>query len=144
MMTMAMMDGKRVVKAAATASAAAPYVRKLISDESLREELRTLIRSASHLYDELSKEDTVDRFLKDDGIRKDIDSILESVQKAGQRAMAKERSVNWMAIAIVGGVAGGLAALLAYPRTRHGIQGAYSTVRHGSLHAVEDIKAEAA
>jgi hypothetical protein len=138
-----MMDGTRVMKAAGVASTAAPYVRRLMKDEQLREELRNLIRSATHLYQELSKDDTLDRLLKDDSIIKDVDRMLESMQKAGRRAMAPQRGVNWLAIAIVGGVAGGIAALLLYPRTRHGIQGgiqgAYTTVRRGSLHAVEDV-----
>ena len=141
---MAMMDTRRVVRAAGVASAAAPYVRRLMSDESLREELRSLIRSANHLYDELSRNDTIDKLINDDNIRKDIDRMLESMQKAGRLATARRRGPNWLAIAIVGGVAGGIAALLVYPRTRRGIQGAYTTVRRGNLHAVEDVGEKAA
>ena len=141
---MARMDSRRVIKAAGVASAAAPYVRRLMSDESLRDELRSLIRSANHLYEELSRNDTIDTLLNDDSIRKDVDRMLESMQKAGRLATARRSGPNWLAIAIVGGVAGGIAALLVYPRTRRGIQGAYSTVRRGNLHAVEDVGEEAA
>lgn len=141
---MAVMDSRRVIRAAGAASAAAPYVRKLMSDERLRDELRTLIRSATHLYEELSSDDALDKLLKDDRIRKDVDQMLESLQKAGQLAITRRRGPNWMAVAIVGGIAGGIATLLVYPRTRHGIQSAYSTARRGSLHAVENVEETAA
>ena len=136
---MAMMDRSRAIKAAGTAAAAAPYVRRLMRDDRLRTELRNLIKSASHLYSELSGGDTMDTLLKDDSIRKDIDHILASMQKAGQRAVKQRRGTNWMAIAIVSSVAGAITALLAYPRTRHGIQSTASNLRHGSLHAVDDV-----
>ncbi len=145
---MALMDNSRMWKAAGAAAAAAPYVRRLMGDERLRNELRTLIKSATHLANELSNDDTMDKLLKDDAIVKDVDKMLLAMQKAGRRAMAQRRSTNWMAIAIVGGVAGGIVALLMYPRTRHGIQTgvttAYSTVRRGGIHAVEDVQEKAA
>jgi hypothetical protein len=146
-MTVATMDRNRALKAAGAAAAAAPYVRRLVSDDRLRAELRNLIQSANHLYSELAENDTVDTLLKDSSIRKDVDHMLESMQKAGQRAMKQRRSTNWLAITIVSGVAGAIAALLVYPRTRHSIQSAASSVqstavnlRHGSLHAVDEVK----
>lgn len=145
---MALMDNNRLYKTAASAAAAAPYVRRLMGDERLRSDLRTLISSATRLYNELSSDDTVEKLLKDDKIVKDIDRILESVQKAGQRAMAQRRGTNWVAIAIVGGVAGGIAALLVYPRTRRGLQSgvqtAYTTVRRSGPQPVEDVQQQAA
>jgi hypothetical protein len=98
MMTMAMIDRSRAVKAASAAAVAAPYVRRLMRDDRLRDELRTLISSANHLYSELSSGDTVDTLLKDASIRKDVDRMIASLQHAGQRAV-KDRSSgpNWFA-----------------------------------------------
>jgi len=141
---MAVMDSSRVLKAAGAAGAAAPYVKRIMSDERLRDELRNIVRSASRLYDDLSGDDSVRKLVKDDSIRKDLDHLIESMQKAGQRAVVPKRSTNWAAIAIVSGIAGGVVALLVYPRTRHGIQSAYTTVRGGNLHAVEDVQENAA
>lgn len=140
---MAMMDRTRMLRAAGAAGVAAPYVRRLMSDERLRDELRNLIGSATHLYNELSNE-KMDKILKDDKIRKDIDSMVESMQKAGQRAMKQRRGTNWFGITLVSGIVGAVVALLVYPRTRHSIQSAVVNVRRGSLHAVEDIQEKAA
>ena len=141
MMTMAMIDRSRAVKAASAAAVAAPYVRRLMRDDRLRNELRTLISSANHLYSELSSGDTVDTLLRDASIRKDVDHMLAAMQHAGQRAIKDRNSgPNWFIIALVSGLAGAIGALLVYPRTRHGIQSAAGNLRHGGLHAVEDVQ----
>ena len=140
---MAMMDRTRVLRAAGAAGTAAPYVRRLMSDDRLREELRNLIGSATHLYNELSTE-KLDKIVKDDKIRKDVDSMIESMQKAGQRAMKQQRGTNWFGITLVSGIIGAVVALLVYPRTRHSIQNAVVNARRGTMHAVEDVQEKAA
>ena len=106
----------RMLKAAGAASAAAPYVRRIMSDEELRDDLRRIIRSARHLYDQLSDEG-VSKLLDDD-VRKDVDKIMEAVQGAGERIVAPRRSHTgaW----VVGGtlIGAAVAGLLIYPTTR--------------------------
>ena len=120
-MTMPTMNGKTVARAAGAATMAAPYVRRLIRDQQLRDSVRDLIQAANHLYSELSDEDRLHKLVNDDQVRKDVDQILEAAQHAGRRVIRPRRRTNWMAIAIVGGIAGGIAALIVYPRSRRGV-----------------------
>ncbi|HMK93222.1 MAG TPA: hypothetical protein VK576_09495 [Thermoleophilia bacterium] len=105
-----------MLKAAGAASAAAPYVRRIMSDDELRADLRRIVNSARHLYDQLSEEG-VSKLLDDD-VRKDVDRIMEAVQGAGERIVAPRRSHTgaW----VVGGtlIGLGVAGLLIYPATR--------------------------
>jgi len=109
----------RVLKAAGAASAAAPYVRRILSDDQLRADLQTIIQAARHLYSELSDEGAAK--LLDEDVRKDLDRIMEAVQGAGQRVVAPKRShtASWVVGGTLIGVA--VAGLLIYPATRRQI-----------------------
>ena len=106
----------RVLRAAGAASAAAPYVRRIMRDDELRDDLRTLIVAGRHLYEGLTQ-DGVSKLLDDD-VRKDLDRIIASLQGAGERVVRPHRS-HWGAWVIGGTLIGGaVAGLLIYPGTR--------------------------
>jgi hypothetical protein len=110
--------GRQIAKAAGAATAAAPYMRRLVDDQELRESLRSVFRSASRLYDELDADDRFRRILTDDHIRKDVDHMLEAMQDAGRRVVRPRR--NWGRIVLATTLAGALTmiALYAPARTR--------------------------
>ena len=107
----------RVLRAAGAASAAAPYMRRIMRDNELRDDLRTLIVAGRHLYEGLTQ-DGVSKLLDDD-VRKDLDRIISSLQGAGERVVRPQRSGHWGAWIIGGTLIGGaVAGLLIYPGTR--------------------------
>jgi hypothetical protein len=107
----------KVLRAAGAASAAAPYVRRIVSDDELRRDVRTLVAAGRHLYGGLTA-DGVSKLLDDD-VREDLDSIVASLQGASERVIHPRRSSHWGSWLIGGTLIGGvLAALLIYPGTR--------------------------
>ncbi len=107
----------RVLRAAGAASAAAPYVRRIVSDDELRSDLRTLIVAGRHLYEGLTA-NGVSKLLEDD-VREDLDRIVASLQAASERVIRPRRSSHWGAWVIGGALIGGaVAGLLIYPGTR--------------------------
>ena len=107
----------RVLRAAGAASAAAPYVRRVVSDDELRNDLRSLVVAGRHLYEGLTA-NGVSKLLEDD-VREDLDRIVASLQGASERVIRPRRSSNWGSW-LVGGVliGGAVAGLLIYPGTR--------------------------
>jgi len=107
----------RVMRAAGAASVAAPYVRRIMSDDELRSDLRALIVAGRHLYDGLTAGGASK--LLDDDVRKDLDQIIAALQGAGERVVRPQRSSHWGAW-IVGAtlIGGAVAGLLVYPGTR--------------------------
>jgi hypothetical protein len=107
----------KVMRAAGAASAAAPYVRRIMGDDELRGDLRTLIVAGRHLYEGLT-ENGVSKLLDED-LRKDVDRIVSSLQGASERVLQPRRQNRWGAW-IVGGtlIGGAFAGLLIYPGTR--------------------------
>jgi hypothetical protein len=107
----------RVMRAAGAASVAAPYVRRIMSDDELRNDLRTLIVAGRHLYEGLTA-NGVSKLLEDD-VRKDLDRIVASLQGASERVIRPQRSSHWGSWIIGGTLIGGaVAGLLIYPGTR--------------------------
>ena len=80
----------RVLRAAGAASAAAPYVRRIMSDDELRNDLRTLVTAGRHLYEGLT-ENGMSKLLEDD-VRNDLDRIVASLQAASERVIRPRRS----------------------------------------------------
>jgi hypothetical protein len=107
----------RVLWAAGAASAAAPYVRRILSDDELRGDLRGLIVAGRHLYEGLTT-DGVSKLLDGDA-RKDLDRMVAALQDASERAVRPQRRSHWGS-RLIGGtlIAGAIAGLLIYPRTR--------------------------
>jgi hypothetical protein len=107
----------KVMRAAGAASAAAPYVRRIMSDSELRDDLRALVIAGHHLYEGLT-ENGVSKLLEDD-VRTDLDHIVSSLQAASERVIRPQRSTR-LAAWVVGGtlIGGAVAGLLIYPGTR--------------------------
>ncbi len=110
----------RVLRAAGAASAAAPYMRRIMRDEALRNDLRTLVTAGQHLYGGLT-ENGVSKLLEDD-VRTDLDRIVSSLQGASERLLRPQRS-NRLAAWVIGGtlIGAAVAGLLIYPGTRQPI-----------------------
>ena len=107
----------RVLRATRAASAAAPYVRRIMGDDELRRDLRTLIVAGRHLYQGLTAQG-VSGLLEDD-VRVDLDRIVAALQGASERVIAPRRSSHWGSWLIGGTLIGGaVAGLLIYPGTR--------------------------
>ena len=86
-------DRAKVLRVAGAASAAAPYVRRILSDDELRGDLRGLIVAGRHLYEGLTT-DGVSKLLDDDA-RKDIDRMVAALQDASERAVRPQRRSHW-------------------------------------------------
>ena len=79
--------------------------------------MRTLVAAGRHLYEGLTA-DGVSKLLDDD-VREDLDSIVASLQGAGERVIHPRRSSHWGSWLIGGTLIGGaVAGLLIYPGTR--------------------------
>ena len=108
---------ERVLRAAGAASAAAPYVRRIVTDDELRSDLRSLVVAARHLIEGLS-ESGPSKLLEDD-VRKDLDRIVGSLQGAGDRVVHANDRSTWGRWVVTGAVIGGaIAGLLLHPTTR--------------------------
>ena len=109
-----------VLRAAGAASAAAPYVRRIMGDDELRRDLRTLIVAGRHLYEGLTTHGA--STLLEDDVRKDLDRVVASLQDASERVIRPRRSSHWGSWIIGGTLVGGtVAGLLIYPGTRQPI-----------------------
>jgi hypothetical protein len=106
-----------VLRAAGAARAAAPHVRRIMGDDELRRDLRTLIVAGRHLYEGLSKHGA--STLLEDDVRKDLDRVVASLQGASERVIRPRRSSHWGSWLIGGTLIGGaVAGLLIYRGTR--------------------------
>lgn len=112
---------RRVTKAAGAAAAAAPYVRRALSDEQVRDDLRAAVGAVRRLVDEFAGDDRVRRLVTDAGLRHDVDDIIEAMQDAGRRVMEPRRRVPWGWIFFWGGVVGAISAAFAVPQSRAAI-----------------------
>ena len=115
---MAYQDSRaKVLRAAGAASVAAPYVRRIMSDDELRGDLRTLVIAARHLIEGLTESGPSK--LLDDDVRKDLDRMIAALQGAGDRVVHVHERSTWGRWVIAGAVIGGtIAGLLIYPTTR--------------------------
>ena len=114
---MAFRDNVRMLRAAGAAGAAAPYVRRIVRDDELRDDLRALVDAARHLFEEIAASGPSK--LLDDEVRKDLDRIVASLQGAGGRVVSVRRRSHWGRWLAGGAAIGGaVAGLLIYPATR--------------------------
>jgi hypothetical protein len=120
---------RRVTKAAGAATAAAPYVRRAISDEQVREDLRSAANAIRHLVDEFTGDDRVRRLVTDTGVRRDVDEILEAMQDAGRRVLQPRRRRPWGWVFFWGSLAGAATAVFAVPQSRAAILRGFDRLR---------------
>jgi hypothetical protein len=120
---------RRVTRAAGAASAAAPYVRRAIGDEQVRDDLRAAATAVRHLIDEFTGDDGARRLVTDARVRRDVDEILEAMQDAGRRVLQPRRQVPWGWIFFWGSLAGAVAAAFAVPQSRAAILRGFDRLR---------------
>jgi hypothetical protein len=107
---------------ARVAATAAPYVRRVMRDDELRDTLRSLADDANDLIEHASGGSVRDA-LTDPAVRGDIARIVESLQFGAERVTAKpRRSLARRALRVIVIVAaigtGIVAGALLYPRSR--------------------------
>jgi hypothetical protein len=119
------------IKYATLAGAAAPYVRKIAQEKELREDLRSLIASARHLYENLAPEERHGRHRPDTSeVRQWIDKAsvaLKDVTPHVTRGKTESETApeptghahKWGRRLFFVGAAGTLAGLFVHPRTGH-------------------------
>jgi hypothetical protein len=107
---------------ARVAATAAPYVRRVMTDDELHDALRSLVGGANDLVQHVSGGSVRDA-LTDQAVRGDIARIVESLQHGAERVTAKPRRSlarrMLRVIVIVAAIGTGLAVgALLYPRSR--------------------------
>jgi hypothetical protein len=87
-----------------------PYVRRLIEDEELRENIRTAVTSAKKAYGRMSNGKGPAKALMDDKkVHKELRNAAESLREASDQIRGKKQSRPWGKLLFVGVVAAGLA-----------------------------------
>ena len=85
-----------------------PYIRRLIEDEELRDNIRSAYTSARSAYGRMSNGKGPTKALLDDKkVHKDLRNAAESLRDASDALRAKEKSRSWtklLFIAIIGAV----------------------------------------
>ncbi len=115
----------RLVSGATLAAAlggARPVAERLLSDEDLRDNVRTFIESARNILDELSDEsptEIVARLWDDDKLRKEVEAAAEALQEGTKRVRGQRvrRGGGSGKILLLLLLAGGVAFLFLNPRT---------------------------
>nr|MBA2441926.1 hypothetical protein [Rubrobacter sp.] len=82
-----------VASLSAAASEARPLAERLLYDDDLRDNLRTLIEAARKILDELSDEDPRDivaRLWDDDKLRRQVEEAVQAVQQGSKRIQGKK------------------------------------------------------
>jgi hypothetical protein len=130
---------RRVTKAAGAATAAAPYVRRAISDEQVRDDLRAAASAARRLVDEFTGDDGARKLVTDARLRRDVDEILEAMQDAGRRVLQPRRRVPWGWVFFWGSLAGAVAAAFAVPQSRAAILRGFDRLRGRTPEETEPV-----
>ena len=136
---------RSVSKAAGAAVAAGPYARKLMADEDLRSSVKHFVKSADHLYNQLSGDVRGRALATDDEVRRDVDRIIGSLQGSA-RSVGRDarRRVDRRALVIGAGlglmVAGLAIAALLYPRTRRRMVRVADETRERATATVHDAR----
>ena len=136
-------NARRVTNAAGAATVAAPYLRRVMSDEQVRDDLRTMASAAGRLFGELSSDDRIRKLVTDDSLRRDVDAILGAMQDAGKRVIQPKRRTNWGPILFWGGLAGAVAAVFAVPQSREAVLRWFGALRGRATDVAEDVASEA-
>jgi len=137
---------RTVRKAAGAATAAAPYARKFMAeaDEDVRSSVKHFVKSADHLYNQLSSDARVRALATDDELRRDVDRIIGSLQGSA-RSVGRDarRRLDRQALFIgagLGVMGACLAAALLYPRTRRRIVRVADEARERATATVDDAR----
>src|SRR5262245_16391823 len=93
-----MAKGTRAQKAWEASKSAGdnPYVRRLIEDEELRENIRTAVASAKKAYGRMSNGKGPAKALMDDKkVHKELRNAAESLREASDQIRGKKQSRPW-------------------------------------------------
>lgn len=98
---------------AAQSASANPYLRRLIEDAELRENIRSAYASARSAYGRISNGKGPAKALLDDKkVHKDLRSAADSLRDASDALRAKRRSRTWPKLLLIALVGAGLALAL--------------------------------
>jgi len=87
-----------------------PYVRKLIEDEDLRDNIRNAYSSAVSAYGRISNGKGPTKALLDDKkVHKDLRNAADALRDASDALRAKQRSRTWPQLLLIGLVGAGVA-----------------------------------
>jgi hypothetical protein len=95
---------------AAQAATANPYVRRVIEDPELRDNIRSAYQSARSAYGRISNGKGPAKALLDDKkVHKDLRKAADSLREASEALRAKQRSRTWPKLVLIGLVGAGVA-----------------------------------
>jgi gas vesicle protein len=140
---------KSVSQAASAAKAAVPSARKLmiVTDEDVRSNVKHFVKSADHLYNQLSSDVRGLALATDDEVRRDVDRIIASLQDSARNVGRGARNrLDRRALFIGAGfgiVAACLAAAMLYPRTRRRILRVADETRERASTTAHDAREKA-
>lgn len=113
----------------------APYVRRLATDEELRDDVNEFVRSANSLVTHLRS---------DRRLRRDVGKMISSVQSGGGRLRADVRPRHYLRSFVVGtgliilGI--GAAIAVGWPRARRGVTRVADQTTARATSTVRDIR----
>jgi hypothetical protein len=122
-------------KVGGAAAGTAPYVRRLATDEELRDDVADFVRSANNLMNHLRS---------DRKLRRDVRGMVESVQSGADHVRGDVKPRHFVRNLLIGtglliaAVAAG--AAVAWPRARRGVTHAVDQGTSRATAAVHDVR----
>jgi hypothetical protein len=110
-----MASSSRAQKAreAAQSAGSNPYIRRLIEDEDLRENLRDAYEALRHAYGRASNgKGPAKAIVEDKKVHKDLRNAAESLREASEQLRGRKRRRPFARLLFIGIVAAGLALVL--------------------------------
>ena len=134
---------EQITKAARAARRASPYVRRVVTDKELRDDLQRMLRSAGHLAEDAASDIAGPQRLRhlvgDSLVRGDVEALIASALETRRRLKAPAPRRSYLPILLVGSgvlIGGAVAVLLLYPRSRERIVAVAQDTRERTLHLV--------
>ena len=112
---MAKSSGARAQQAreAARSAGSNPYVRRLIEDQELRNNVRDAFEAARHAYQRMSNgKGPVKAIAEDKKVQRDLRSAAESLREASEQIRGKRKKRRWGRLLVVALIGGALAIAL--------------------------------
>jgi hypothetical protein len=98
---------------AAKSASSNPYMRRLIEDDELREQIKNAFEAARDAYGRMQNgKHPADSLIDDKKIHKDLKVAARNLRDASERLRGKKRKRRWGRVILVGLVAAALAVIL--------------------------------